>query len=48
MALGGVLYSVGAALYGIGSKMRYMHSVFHVFCLLGSAAHFWAIYRYVL
>ena len=48
MALGGVLYSVGAALYGVGSKVRYMHSVFHIFCLLGSAAHFWAIYKYVL
>lgn len=48
MALGGVMYSVGAALYGIGSKMRYMHCVFHVFCLLGSAAHFWAIYKFVL
>lgn len=48
MALGGVMYTIGAILYGIGSKMRYMHCVFHVFCLLGSMAHFWAIYRYVL
>ncbi|MBQ8994484.1 MAG: hemolysin III family protein [Oscillospiraceae bacterium] len=48
MALGGVLYSLGAILYGIGSKVKYMHSVFHVFCLMGSVAHFWAIYRYVL
>ena len=48
MALGGVMYTIGAALYGIGSKMRFMHCVFHVFCLLGSMAHFWAIYKYVI
>lgn len=34
--LGGVMYSLGAILYGIGSKIRYMHSIFHLFCLLGT------------
>ena len=33
---GGVAYTVGAVLYGIGRKKRYFHSVFHVFVLLGS------------
>ena len=33
---GGVAYTVGAVLYGIGKKKRYFHSVFHVFVLLGS------------
>ncbi len=48
MLLGGIFYTLGAILYGVGSRVKYIHSVFHVFCLLGSAAHFWAIYRYVL
>ena len=48
MALGGIFYSVGAVLYGIGSRKRYIHSIFHLFCLLGSGAHFWVIYRYLL
>ncbi len=48
MALGGIFYTLGAVLYGFGSKKRYIHCVFHVFCLLGSGAHFWAIYRYLL
>ncbi len=48
MLLGGIFYTLGAILYGVGSKVKYIHSVFHVFCLLGSASHFWAIYRYVL
>ena len=32
---GGIVYTIGAALYGIGHKVRYMHSVFHVFVLIG-------------
>ena len=35
-------------LYGIGSKVKYFHSIFHFFCLGGSVLHFWAIYQYVL
>lgn len=45
---GGVLYTVGSVLYGIGAKRRYIHCVFHVFCLLGSFCHFWAVYQYLL
>ena len=45
---GGVAYTIGAILYGIGSKKKYFHSVFHFFCLIGSALHFFAIYLYVL
>lgn len=45
---GGIAYTVGAALYGIGGKKRYMHSVFHLFVLLGSVLHFLCIFRYVL
>lgn len=46
--VGGIAYSAGAVLYGIGKKKKYAHSVFHVFCLLGSFCHFWGIYRYLL
>ncbi len=45
---GGIAYTVGAVLYGIGAKKRYFHSVFHFFCLLGTAFHFFSIYHYVL
>ena len=48
LLLGGVMYSIGALLYAAGAKKRYFHSVFHVFCLLGSFSHFWAIYAYLL
>ena len=46
--LGGVAYSFGAILYGIGAKKKYMHCVFHVFCMLGTFFHFWGIYQYLL
>jgi hemolysin III len=45
---GGLCYTVGAALYGLGKKHRYMHSVFHVFVDLGSLLQAIAILRYVL
>ena len=45
---GGVMYTVGSILYGVGTRKKYMHCVFHVFCLLGTFFHFWAVYRYLL
>ena len=45
---GGILYTVGSILYGIGSRKKYIHCVFHVFCLLATACHFWGIYEYLL
>lgn len=44
---GGIAYTLGAALYVIGAKKPVMHSVFHVFTVLGSALHFFAILFYV-
>ena len=43
-----MLYTFGAILYGLGVKRRYMHSVFHIFVILGSLAHFFCIIFYVL
>jgi hemolysin III len=45
---GGISYTVGSILYGIGRKKPYFHSVFHVFILLGSVLHLWCIVAYVL
>ena len=45
---GGIAYTVGAVLYGVGKKHRYMHSVFHLFVLLGSILHAVCIIFYVL
>lgn len=45
---GGVAYTVGAILYGLGKNHRYMHSIFHLFIVLGSVLHFFAILLYAL
>ena len=45
---GGVLYTIGAIIYGIGKKKKYMHSVFHIFCLFASVCFFLAIYLFAL
>ena len=45
---GGILYTIGAVLYGIGKKKKYMHSVFHFLALGGSICHFISIFAFVL
>ena len=46
--LGGAMYTLGSVLYAIGEKIKYMHSVFHIFCLLGTLFHFLCIYLTLL
>ena len=45
---GGIAYTIGAILYGIGIKKRWMHSVFHIFVVLGSLLQFLSIIFYAL
>ena len=45
---GGLCYTVGAVLYGLGKKHRYMHSIFHLFVNAGSILQAIAILLYVL
>ena len=45
---GGVAYTVGAVFYGLGHKKRYIHSVFHLFCLVGSGLHVLCVLLYVI
>jgi hemolysin III len=46
--LGGAFYTLGIAFYVFDRRVRYFHAVWHLFVLAGSAAHFVAVYRYVL
>ena len=48
LVLGGIAYTIGAILYGIGVKIKYMHSIFHLFIILGSILHFFCILLYVI
>ena len=40
---GGIAYTIGAVLFGLGKKLRWMHSVFHIFVILGSLFQYLAI-----
>ena len=48
MLFGGIAYTVGAVLYGLGKKRRYMHAMFHLFVVLGSILQFFSIFFYVI
>ena len=48
LLLGGIAYTIGAVLYGIGGKKRWMHSVFHVFVVLGALLQFFSVFFYAL
>jgi hemolysin III len=47
MLAGGVVYTVGTGFYVL-KRVKYMHAVWHLFVLGGSALHFLAVVRYVL
>ena len=48
LVAGGIIYSLGAILYGLGKKHKWMHSIFHLFILLGSLLQFFCILLYVM
>lgn len=48
LVTGGVAYTIGSVLYGLGKKKKWMHSIFHLFILVGSILHFFAIILYAL
>lgn len=45
---GGIVYTIGAILYGVGKKKKWMHSIFHIFCVISSILQILCILIYVL
>ncbi len=52
LVLGGVMYTIGGIIYGLKkpniSKAFGFHEIFHIFVLLGSLCHYWAIFWYII
>ena len=48
LVFGCVFYLIGAVLCGLGAKKPFLHPIFHIFVLLGSSIHFFAICRYIV
>ncbi len=46
--LGGVVYTIGAIAYGLGKKHKWMHSIFHIACIIASVMQFLCILLYVI
>lgn len=47
LVAGGISYTVGAVFY-IFKKVRYMHSIFHLFVLAASCLQFFSVYFFVI
>lgn len=45
---GGIAYTVGAIMYCFTSKLRYIHSIFHIFVVIGSLLHFLCILLFIM
>jgi hemolysin III len=52
IALGGIMYSIGAIIYILKKPNWFIqfnfHDIFHIFVMLGSVFHFLAVYIYIL
>ena len=48
LVTGGIIYTIGAVLYGVGKKYKYMHSIFHLCVFLGNMLHVICVLMYVI
>ena len=46
--IGGVIYTAGAVLYGVGKKKSVYHTVFHILVDVACVIHAYAILAYAL
>lgn len=45
---GGIVYTIGAILYGVGKKKKWMHSIFHILCVISTILHLICILLYAI
>ena len=45
---GGIIYTLGTIFYGLGKNHKWMHSIFHLACVIGSLLHLLCILLYVV
>ena len=48
MLLGGISYTIGALFYYFFKKKKYMHSVFHIFVVIGSILQMFSVLFYII
>lgn len=45
---GGIAYTIGSVLYGLGRHRRWMHSIFHIFVVAGAFLQFLSVLLYAI
>ncbi|MGM9660036.1 MAG: hemolysin III family protein [Faecousia sp.] len=45
---GGIAYTIGSVLYGLGKTKKWMHSIFHIFVILGAVLQYFAVLLYAV
>lgn len=48
LLLGGIFYTAGVVFFAFGARVKYFHSVWHLFVLLGSILQFVSVFWYVI
>ncbi len=48
LLVGGILYTVGAVMFGLGPKVKYLHGVSHILYVIATVLHFLCILLYVI
>jgi len=48
LLFGGIAYTIGSVLYGLGRRKKWMHSIFHIFVVLGACLQFFSVLFYVI
>ena len=48
LLIGGIAYTIGSILYGLGVKKKWMHSVFHIFVVLGALLHYISVFLFAV
>jgi hemolysin III len=48
LVAGGLFYTIGIIFYALDTRLTHAHGIWHLFVIAGSAAHYFAILRYVL
>ena len=48
LLMGSIAYTIGSVLYGLGVKQKWMHSVFHIFVVLGALLQYFAVLLYAI
>ena len=48
LLIGGIAYTIGSVLYGLGVKKKWMHSVFHIFVVIGALLQYFSVLLYAI